>query len=234
MSIPRGRPRTRWPKRRCGSTALEGAHFAGGALWFCDTDGGEQRLGQIFRYVPATNTLELFYEGDDGAGVLAPEGDVGRDFARLENPDNITVAPWGDVIVAEDSGGVNRLIGFTPEGEHYVLAQHVIPLPEYERQEEELPENFHSEVAGPTFSPDGQTLFFNVQVPGVTFAVWGPFKRMSARRRRQMSVAAPPAGLAPYISGELREAADRSPAERARGRRLPPAGRTDSVGAFAA
>jgi uncharacterized protein len=186
---------------------LEGAHFAGGALWFCDTNGGEQRLGQIFRYVPATNTLELFYEGDDSAGVAEPEGDVGRDFARLENPDNIVIAPWGDVIVAEDSGGINRLVGFTPEGEHYFLAQHVIPPANLEQ--EELPENFHSEIAGPTFSPDGQTLFFNVQDPGVTFAVWGPFKSINTRRRRQMSVAAPPPALAPYISGELREAADR-------------------------
>ena len=186
---------------------LEGAHFAGGALWFCDTNGGEQRLGQIFRYIPATNTLELFYEGEDSAGVLEPEGDGGRDYARLENPDNITVAPWGDVIVAEDGGGVNRLIGFTPEGIAYVLAQHVIPYPFLE--EEELPENFHSEVAGPTFSPDGHTLFFNVQAPGVTFAVWGPFGKLNARRRQQMSVAAPPPGLAPRVSGELREAADR-------------------------
>lgn len=186
---------------------LEGAHFAGGALWFCDTNGGEQRLGQIFRYIPATNTLELFYEGEDSAGVPEPEGDAGRDFTRLENPDNITVSPWGDVIVAEDGGGVNRLIGFTPEGAHYVLAQHVIPYPLLE--EEGLPESFHSEVAGPTFSPDGKTLFFNVQVPGVTFAVWGPFGSMNTRRRRQMSVAAPPPALAPVISGELREAADR-------------------------
>jgi uncharacterized protein len=34
---------------------LEGAHFAGGAFWFDDTNGGEKRLGQIFRYLPATN-----------------------------------------------------------------------------------------------------------------------------------------------------------------------------------
>jgi secreted PhoX family phosphatase len=186
---------------------LEGAHFAGGALWFCDTNGGEQRLGQIFRYIPGANTLELFYEGSDAAGLLEPEDDSGRDYAWLEMPDNITIAPWGDVIVAEDGGGINRLVGFTPEGEHYILAQHTIPYPYLE--EEELPENFHSEVAGPTFSPDGQTLFFNVQVPGVTFAVWGPFKSLDTYRRRQMSVAAPPRGLAPSISGELREAADR-------------------------
>ena len=186
---------------------LEGAHFAGGALWFCDTEGGEQRLGQIFRYVPATNTLELFYEGMDSAGMLEPGDDSGRDFALLENPDNITVAPWGDILVAEDGGGVNRLIGFTPEGEHYVLVQHTLPLPEYEKLEEVPAENFHGEIAGPTFSPDGQTLFFNVQAPGITFAVWGPFKSLDIRRRRQMSVAAPPARLAPVVSGELREAA---------------------------
>lgn len=109
--------------------------------------------------------------------------------------------------MAEDGGGVNRLIGFTPEGESYVLALHTIPPSNLE--EEELPANFLSEVAGPAFSPDGQTLFFNVQEPGVTFAVWGPFGSISATRRRQMSVAAPPARLAPSISGELAEAADR-------------------------
>jgi secreted PhoX family phosphatase len=185
---------------------LEGAHFAGGALWFCDTSGGNQRLGQVFRYVPATNILELFYEGDDAAGI-PPEQDGGTDFARLESPDNITITPWGDVLVAEDGGGVNRLIGFTPEGESYVFALHNIPYPYLEA--EGLPDNFRSEVAGPTFAPDGQTLFFNVQDPGVTFAVWGPFKSPSAARTRQMSFAAPPAALAPFISGELREAADR-------------------------
>ncbi len=184
---------------------LEGAYFSGGALWFCDTNGGEQRLGQIFRYIPSTNTLELFYEGDDGAGM--PGGDGGTDFARLESPDNITVTPWGDVLVAEDGGGVNRLIGFTPEGESYVLALHNLPDPFL--KDEGLPENFRSEVTGPTFSPDGQTLFFNVQVPGTTFAVWGPFPAGSAARQRQMSFAAPPPGLATYLTGELREAADR-------------------------
>jgi secreted PhoX family phosphatase len=185
---------------------LEGARFDGGALWFCDTNGGEQRLGQIFRYIPSTNTLELFYEGDDRGGPVE-DNDNGVDWAKLESPDNITVAPWGDVIVAEDGGGINRLIGFTPEGDVYVLAEHNVPYPYLEA--EGLPANFRSEVTGPTFSPDGQTLFFNCQTPGVTFAVWGPFKRASEARKRQMSVSAPPAALAPFISGELAEAADR-------------------------
>ena len=63
--------------------------------------------------------------------------------------------------------------------------------------------------SGGLVSPDGGTLFFNCQTPGVTFAVWGPFPNASAARRGQMSVAAPPAALAPFISGELREAANR-------------------------
>jgi secreted PhoX family phosphatase len=32
------------------------------------------------------------------------------------------------------------------------------------------------EFAGATFSPDGGTLFVNVQVPGTTFAIWGPWR----------------------------------------------------------
>jgi len=184
---------------------LEGAAFAAGTLWFCDTNGGAERLGQIFRYTPATNTLELFYEGTDSAG--AGESDAGIDYARLESPDNITVAPWGDVIVAEDGGGVNRLIGFTPEGQSYVLALHSLPYPTLE--EEGLPINFQSEVAGPCFSPDGQTLFFNVQYPGTTFAVWGGFKESSAARQAAMATATAPAALAPHVSPRLRAAAAR-------------------------
>ena len=32
-----------------------------------------------------------------------------------------------------------------------------------------------SEWAGATFSPDGKTLFVNIQTPGVTFAITGPW-----------------------------------------------------------
>ena len=42
---------------------LEGSFFSGGAFWFDDTAGGEARLGQIFRYLPRSNRLELFLEG---------------------------------------------------------------------------------------------------------------------------------------------------------------------------
>ena len=158
---------------------LEGAHFSGGAFWFDDTAGGEKRLGQVFRYLPATNTLELFYEGTDAN--------------KMESPDNIVVTPWGDLWFAEDGDGENRVMGITPEGEVYKFASNRVS---------------DSEFAGPTFAPDGNTFFLNIQNPGITFAIWGPFARRNAGRQRQMAAAAPPAALAPKVSGELAEAAD--------------------------
>jgi hypothetical protein len=34
----------------------------------------------------------------------------------------------------------------------------------------------HSEWAGATYSPDGRWLFVNIQSPGITFAITGPWK----------------------------------------------------------
>jgi uncharacterized protein len=51
--------------------------------------------------------------------------------------------------------------------------------------------------------------FVNIQEAGLTFAIWGPFRRSSDARRRRIAVAEPPAHLAPRISGELAEAAER-------------------------
>jgi uncharacterized protein len=168
---------------------LEGAYFAGGVFWFDDTIGGEARLGQIFRLFPSGgyrdtgDTLELFYEGTDRNNI--------------ESPDNIVVTPWGDLWFAEDEtieggDGKNRVVGVTPEGQTYVFARNA---------------KSDSEFAGPTFAPDGQTFFVNTQTDGLTFAIWGPFARRSSTRQRKMAVAAPPAHMAPRVSGELAEAA---------------------------
>jgi secreted PhoX family phosphatase len=35
----------------------------------------------------------------------------------------------------------------------------------------------NSELAGSTFSPDVETLFVNIQTPGITFAITGPWER---------------------------------------------------------
>ncbi len=66
-----------------------------------------------------------------------------------------------------------------------------------------------SEFAGPTFAPGGNTFFVNIQNPGLTLAIWGPFRYQNSSRQARMSVAAPPEELAPRVSGELAEAAGR-------------------------
>jgi secreted PhoX family phosphatase len=153
---------------------LEGAYFAGGVFWFDDTSAGNARKGRVYRYIPATNTLELFYESSDAND--------------LEAPDNICITPWGDLWIAEDGGSSDRMIGLTPEGEVYVFAENKLN---------------GSELAGPTFSPDGNTFFVNCQSPGMTFAIWGPFARRNSARQRQMGHAAPPSNYAPVVSDKL-------------------------------
>ncbi len=159
---------------------LEGCHFAGGAFWFSDTAGGEERLGQIFRYLPATETLELFFEGTEVEG--------------MESPDNVVVTPFGDLWFCEDGDGENRVMGITPTGRVYEFASNRLN---------------DSELAGPTFSPDGRTFFVNTQTPGITFVVWGSFRGRNSGRARQMAAADPPARFAPRIDGQLAEAAER-------------------------
>ncbi len=135
----------------------EGAWWGDGAGYFAMTNGGRNTMGQIFKYVPSPDegtpaesaqpgTLELFAEPND-TGLLA-------------NCDNLTIAPWGDLILCEDTKGYCRIIGITPQGEYYVIAANAQP---------------DRELAGACFSPDGTTLFVNVQNPGYTLAITGPW-----------------------------------------------------------
>lgn len=131
----------------------EGAWFGNDELYFACTNGGKKNNGQIFRYKPdrkdqsGSGTLELFIESEDA--------DI------LEHGDNLTVAPWGDVIVCEDKGSTPKVVGVTPLGELYHLALNV---------------GYEAEFAGVCFSPSGRTMFVNIQGPGLTLAIQGPWK----------------------------------------------------------
>lgn len=134
-------------------TRGEGIWFGNNELYFTCTDGGPFRLGQVWRYVPgaspeAGGTLTLFVESTDRA--------------ELENPDNIVVSPFGDLILCEDGDNDQFVVGVTPQGELYQFARNAIT---------------DSEFAGACFSPDAQTMFVNIQNPGITFAIWGPWSR---------------------------------------------------------
>ena len=134
---------------------LEGAYFSHGVFWFPDTNGGAERLGQIFRYSPHDETLELFFE-------------AGHE-SEMEKPDNLTMAPWGDLWFVEDGPGIDRIMGITPGGASYEFGRNRLN---------------QSELSGPCFSPDGRTFFVNIYDPGITVAVWGPFNQWKNQRVR--------------------------------------------------
>jgi uncharacterized protein len=122
----------------------EGMWYGNDAIYWSCTSGGNAGKGQIFRYNPADSTVELFLD--------IPPSNV------LEYPDNITVAPFGDVMVCEDGAGDQYITGITPEGKIYKFARNAL-------------NNY--ELAGICFSPDGKTMFVNIHIPGITLAIWG-------------------------------------------------------------
>jgi len=135
----------------------EGMWYGEDAAYVACTNGGTSKKGQVWRYVPspyegteretdAPGQLELFVEPND--------------TTVLENADNLTVAPWGDVVACEDGAGTDTLVGITPEGQFYKLGRNAMS---------------GSELAGAVFSPDGSTLFMNIQHEGLTLAITGPW-----------------------------------------------------------
>ncbi len=90
-----------------------------------------------------------------------------NDDALVDNADNLTVSPWGDLVICEDGKGDQFLVGVTPQGEIYKLGHNPYTT---------------SEFAGVTFSPDGTTLFVNIQKAGMTLAITGPWKKAAGAK----------------------------------------------------
>jgi secreted PhoX family phosphatase len=135
----------------------EGIIVHDGTVLFTSTSGGLARFGQVWRYTPGREegtakekttpgTLDLFVESSDAA--------------RLKNPDNLVAMPSGEIMLCEDPhGAAARLVIAGSDGalRTFALAR------------------LESEFAGATFSPDGSTLFVNLQMAGLTLAVEGPW-----------------------------------------------------------
>lgn len=140
-------------------TRGEGIIAGAGGLYFSCTDGGKRRRGQLWHYRPGPQ--EATGKPGEPMGTLKLIAEP-NDPSLFDMIDNITLSPWGDVIACEDGGGGNNLVGITPAGAVYHLAHNA---------------SGESEFAGATFSPDGSTLFVNVQYPGVTVAITGPWDK---------------------------------------------------------
>lgn len=90
--------------------------------------------------------------------------DPDTEGTNFDGPDNITVSPHGGLILAEDGDGKSHLVGVTAQGKAYPLA---------------LNQDSDSEFCGPAFNASGDTLFVNIQNPGYTLAITGPWGRPS-------------------------------------------------------
>jgi uncharacterized protein len=118
---------------------------------FTCTSGGPLGAGQIFHLAPtrAGGRLTLIVQS--------------RDQALLDMPDNITLTPWGDLMVCEDNHRDNHLRIVTRSGEVRPFARNALSL---------------SEFTGVCFSPDGRVMFLNIQEQGLTLAIEGPFETL--------------------------------------------------------
>ena len=124
----------------------EGIAYHDGVVYICSTSGGEYESGQIFKLSLETQELELIAQSDDP--------DI------LDMPDNICVAPWGDVYMAEDGGGDQYIRFLDADGNVQDFGRNALS---------------DSELAGVCFSPDGKALFINIQKDHRTYMITGPF-----------------------------------------------------------
>lgn len=154
-----------------GFSRLEGTVFHNGVVYFTSTQGGGSVMdgpsgsgygdgfGQVWGYDTRSETLFLVYQSP------------GKE--SFDYPDNITTSRRGTLVVCEDSNQDNYVRGLSRGGQLWDIA-----LNRVQRARDGQP-RYDDEFAGSTFSPDGSTLFVNIQASaGMSFAIWGPWERM--------------------------------------------------------
>jgi secreted PhoX family phosphatase len=128
-----------------------------GMVWFYDY---ERETIQLVTYFPHQETA---------ATGAAPR----FDGLTFDGPDNVTVTPWGTLVLAEDGAGASHVLSAVPGGPTYAIARNQVNIGTADEPE-------YSEFTGPTFSPDGRVLFVNIQEPGITLAITGPWEKYLA------------------------------------------------------
>lgn len=135
----------------------EGLCFTGEDFVMTATTGGPERLGQVFAYRPSPQDGRVEETAAPGTLTLIAQSET---RSLLHHADNITMGPWGDLIICEDTANHCGLVGIRPDGLQYPIADNAYT---------------NSELAGVCFSPDGSVMFVNIQVRGYTLAITGPW-----------------------------------------------------------
>lgn len=142
------------------SRKLEGQWWGDGGVYFVasfarkDDGSRNEHDGQVWHYDRHAHTITL-------KTIFGVNPDPDADTA-YDGPDNITLSPYGGLMMAEDGEGLSHIVGLTEGGVAFPMARN---------------EFNDSEFAGPTFSQDAKILFANVQMPGYVFAITGPWGR---------------------------------------------------------
>ncbi|WP_436497365.1 PhoX family protein [Actinokineospora sp. HUAS TT18] len=161
-----------WAQGAAFFSRLEGSAYDNEVVYFTSTQGGgpaETSIGpiadgygngsgQIWAYHTRSKMLRLQFQ--------SPGADV------LDFPDNVTTSKRGTLVVCEDNVNDNYIRGLTRGGQLFDIALNRLVSSTGTPR-------FNDEFAGSTFSPDGHTLFVNIQANrGMTFAIWGPWHKI--------------------------------------------------------
>ena len=168
-----------WAKGALRLSRGEGICWHGGRAYLVDTAAGVSAHGRrgsgdgaVWEYDPREETLRaIFVAGSQLVG---------------DNIDNISVSPRGAVFLCEDGDPVTdaygpgtRLLGLTAQGDSYTFAKNNVVLAQGEiaaAGKAVLPGDYRGEEwAGVCFDASGEVMFVNIQRPGITLAIWGPW-----------------------------------------------------------
>jgi uncharacterized protein len=159
----------------------EGIWYHNGLMYIVDTSAGRDAQGRagrgegcVWMFDPAANRIKCIF--------------ASADAVHTNNPDNVTITPRGGVLLCEDGGGVedefgfgDRIIGLTPAGDSFIFAKNNVVVSDLlvmaAGKNVEGGDYRGNEFAGACFDPSGHFLFVNIQSPGITFAIWGPWAR---------------------------------------------------------
>jgi uncharacterized protein len=129
----------------------EGMWYGNGLVYFVstgDSSTGSVHWGQVWAYDPRAQSVALVVQSP-GMGVL-------------DAPDNITVGPDGRLYLCEDGDDEQYVVQVNQAGELSQVVKNVLN---------------DSEFAGACFSHDGRFMFVNIQTPGITLVISGPWRK---------------------------------------------------------